>query len=588
MAKPLFSFAVISDTHIRPRGGDDTSPYPVNELANARARYATAAIARHKPSFTIHLGDMVHPLPDMPTYAAACEEALEIFKPLGPAMRYVAGNHDIGDKPHEGTPAGAITARNMADYEAFFGPTWFSFDQGNCHFAVINSSLVNSGGTDEARQRAWLEEDLAANGQKRLFLFSHYPLFICTPDEPTHFDNYAEPGRDWLLTLAKETGVEAVFSGHVHNFFYARHGETKFHILPSTCFVRQDFAEMYFTPPKQEYGRNDLGKFAFAMVDVFPDGHALRVIPTEGRELEDGDDLLTRYPDQQEPARPIGGDLPLKIPLRHSWAAVTDLSFNGPFEEFFRKPVRNDYSLMRLQQMGTMHLRVPISDLMKPELRSRMEDYHAAGCRFTICSKGAPTPDAWMMCREHAAMLDTIEFITAKLDMSDLKDGIATLTPIDGVSFFVGLAHSSVHETAGAKFSHAVSFGYKWERREDAIAGLQSVDSAKTSGGLVFQINLTDDITARLQAMDAFAGEHAIRVSANIRFADEDPAAANFDDDAIAARVRQAVETVRGLKDTDIQFDTFADVDRGYHPRHGLVDQLYNFRPAGRYLAGMS
>lgn len=586
MAEPLFSFAVISDTHIRPRGGDDSSPYPVNALANARARYAAAAIARHEPGFTIHLGDMVHPLPDMPTYEAACEEALEIFKPLGPAMRYVAGNHDIGDKPHEGTPAGAITAQNMADYEAFFGPTWFSFDEGGCHFAVINSSLINSGSEDEVRQRTWLEEDLAANERKRVFLFSHYPLFVCTPDEPTHFDNYAQPGRDWLLGLARETGIEAVFSGHVHNFFYARVGGTKFHILPSTCFVRQDFTEMYVTPPGQEFGRNDLGKFAFAMVDVFPDGHMLRVIPTDGRELEDGDDLLARYPDQQEPARPIGGDIPLKIPLRHPWAAVTDLSFNGPFEEFFRKQVRNDYTLMRLQQMGTMNLRVPISDLMTPDLRARMEDYHAAGCSFTVCCIGVPAPDQWAACREHAAMLDAVEFITARLDMADLQDGIAALTPIEGVGLYVGLAHSSVHERAGAKFSHAVSFGYKWERRDEAVAGLSSVDAAQIISGLVFQIDLTDDVVTSLEAMDAFAGEHAIRLSANIRFADEDPAAANFDDEAIATRVRQAVETIRTLRNVDIQFDTFADVDRGYHPRHGLVDQLYNLRPAGRFLAG--
>ena len=33
-----------------------------------------------------------------------------------------------------------------------------------------------------------------------------------------------------------------------------------------------------------------------------------------------------------------------------------------------------------------------------------------------------------------------------------------------------------------------------------------------------------------------------------------------------------------------LQLDTFADIDRGYHPRYGLLDRRYNFRAAGRML----
>lgn len=56
MSEPLFTFAIVTDTHIRPPGGDDSSPFPVNDLANDRARYAIHAIARHEPEFTIHYG----------------------------------------------------------------------------------------------------------------------------------------------------------------------------------------------------------------------------------------------------------------------------------------------------------------------------------------------------------------------------------------------------------------------------------------------------------------------------------------------------------------------------------------------------
>ena len=58
-----FKFGIITDTHIRSPEGDQSSPYPVNEKANDRARYAVQLLADQNPDFVIHLGDMVHPLP---------------------------------------------------------------------------------------------------------------------------------------------------------------------------------------------------------------------------------------------------------------------------------------------------------------------------------------------------------------------------------------------------------------------------------------------------------------------------------------------------------------------------------------------
>lgn len=37
MRAPLFTFAVVTDTHLKPEGGDESSPYKVNLLAT-RAR----------------------------------------------------------------------------------------------------------------------------------------------------------------------------------------------------------------------------------------------------------------------------------------------------------------------------------------------------------------------------------------------------------------------------------------------------------------------------------------------------------------------------------------------------------------------
>ena len=214
-----FTFAVISDTHIRALSGDQSSPYAVNEKANGRARYAVQLIAAQKPDLIIHLGDMVHPLPHMAAYLPASEEAKKIFYPIASGLHFVPGNHDIGDKPSLVSPAGAPDEASLGRYGEAFGDSYYAFKHRDVNFVVMNSSLVNTGSEAEQAQRQWLETTLRAAKGEKIYLFSHYPPFICSADEEDHYDNYAEPGRSWLLELVAETGVEAVFSGHVHHFF---------------------------------------------------------------------------------------------------------------------------------------------------------------------------------------------------------------------------------------------------------------------------------------------------------------------------------------------------------------------------------
>jgi len=65
----------------------------------------------------------------------------------------------------------------------------------------------------------------------------------------------------------------------------------------------------------------------------------------------------------------------------------------------------------------------------------------------------------------------------------------------------------------------------------------------------------------------------------------ENPAVANFDDELILEKVRVAVEAAETLKRTTVEVDTLIDIDRGYNPRHGLLDRRCNLRPAGTWLA---
>ena len=579
--QPLFTFAIITDTHIRPAELDESSPFPVNSLANDRARYAIAAIRQHDPAFVLHLGDMVHPLPHLPTYGQACEEAHDIFAPLRSIMHFMPGNHDIGDKPNPDAPAGPADAQTISQYEAQFGASYHSFERGDCVFIIINSSLVNSGTPQEAEQRAWLDETLAKASGRRIFLCSHYPPFIYSGDEQSHYDNYAEPGRSWFLKLVQQHKIEAVFSGHVHHFFYNRIDDSRLYCFLPTSFVRQDYAEMFAIEPPKEHGRNDVGKFGYALIDVFAQGHRVRIVPTDGNELAKGAALPAEGSVWQSHAA-----TPLTVPLRHAWATPIDLPYNGPMEEFARKRTRNDYTLMRLQQLGISRVRVPLTDLVDPLIRTRIADYASTGIKFSYFSLGVPETETIGLINAHRSLVAQLEIVSASDDLQDISVDFARLSDLGGVPVVIGKSHSSKHEPKqGSKFAHSVSSGFKWDYRETVLAALRSAGGALDGVGLLFQLNLDDDLRARLGELDRFGQANGRAIEVNIRLANPNPAVANFDDDAIAARVAEAAEIARGLKAVSLQIDTFVDVDRGYNPRHGLIDRHYNFRAAGRALA---
>ena len=74
-----------------------------------------------KGNFIIHLGDMVHPLPQMDSYKNAVIEAKNIFKDLIHKINFVPGNHDIGDKPSKFVPAKPFSNESNIKYEREYG-----------------------------------------------------------------------------------------------------------------------------------------------------------------------------------------------------------------------------------------------------------------------------------------------------------------------------------------------------------------------------------------------------------------------------------------------------------------------------------
>lgn len=587
----LFSFVIIADTHVNEGEDTSTSPYATNARANGRARHALQSIAALKPepAFVVHLGDIVHPVPSLPTY----EDAVARYKALAAAVRVpvhlVPGNHDIGDKSVDWMPADIVCDEYIAKYRAAFGPDWYGFDAGPLRCLVVDALLLNSGLAGEAAQREWLEGELgAAAAGRRTFVFIHYPPYVHLPDERSTYDNIDQPGRDWLLGLLRRHGVEALFAGHVHNFWYDLHGTTEMYLLPSTAFLRHDYSEFYRVPPGHEGGRGDAGKFGWAVVDVHERGHVLRLVRTDGRSLGPDEVLRPRRTVPPTTAKVATVDN-VGVELRHAWTEVAEIPSTGGVQEFGRKRARNDYPVMLLWEMGARLVKVPDHDVTDPHVRGRMELLRGVGHRFVATSLGVPRAP---LVEAMLASPDLVDAVEVNLTAKRLPEAVERLRAFRrDTGRPVHWAKLRMHEdehVEGGRFSHFVRSGFLPSELESVPGVIAAAGARDAVDGIVVRLERGVEPVAVAPALAAFAARTGLAVTAAIKLADASLAVSRDDDLDTARLAAEAVLAGHAFPGLMLLFDTFEDIDRGYHPRNGFVDRMFNPRPALRAFAAMA
>ncbi len=584
--EPIFRYAVLSDTHIRPGGGEGSSPWRVNRYANDRARWVVDRINRANPDFVVHMGDIVHPLPHLPTYGSAAEAALGILGGLEAPCYFNPGNHDVGDKNNPTVPAYVVDDYSLDLYRKWFGPLYRSFDYEGVHFVLINALALNSGLAHEYEHSNWLEADLKENTGGRIHMFSHYPPYVLGPSEPSNYDNLDEQARSWLLGLLERYCVEALFSGHAHQFIYQRHVATDCYSVFSTSFVRQDYSEMFRVEAADEYGRNDVEKLGWCIVDVFEDAHVVRMFRSHGRTLQEGETApieaprVSTYHTKDCAASYVG------VHLRHPWAEVVELPYNGPVDEFVRKRVRNDYTLLGLWECGIRKLRVPLSDLVDRRTRDRIKVMNKIGHRFTFFSVGVPSGLELEVLRKYRDVVDAVEIILSWRNVSDSIDELLSFREATSVPIFLANIESSVdRRREGPKFSHYVGHGFRIcdTGGVDDFLGLEGARGV--FDGFVFHVGADESPWDAIREISAFAEKSGFRAVANVRLASEDPAKYLADDLRVANRVAESVVGAAAATNVNVFVDTFMDLDRGYFPRVGLYDRRLNPRMGSHVLA---
>ncbi|MDI6778292.1 MAG: metallophosphoesterase [Patescibacteria group bacterium] len=211
-----------------------------------------AKIKKKKPSAVLVVGDLINDCAD----DSACRSYWNSWKstaaPILGKTYPVMGNHDRVNSSTEAADALWQEIFSLpANGPEGFSELVYSFSKGNSHFVVLNSSkpsnnLINS------TQRAWLEQDLAANQKKKqTFVFFHSPAYPASLHIGSSLDYYPTE-RDALWEILDRYKVSGVFVGHEHFFNRRLINSSVFPGAASSIYQftvgRTDVSETYPTP----------------------------------------------------------------------------------------------------------------------------------------------------------------------------------------------------------------------------------------------------------------------------------------------------------------------------------------------------
>jgi hypothetical protein len=132
--------------------------------------------------------------------------------------------------------------------------------------------------------------------------------------------------------------------------------------------------------------------------------------------------------------------------------------------------------------------------------------------------------------------------------------------------------------TEAGKYYHAINQGFLPEDRGQ-MAGLLTRPELKGAvAGFVFRLTLDKSPWEALATAHAITTELDVAASVHLRMTGANPALETADDYLMVHRIAEAMAAVCAFDNVTVYADTFADFDRGYFPRQGVLDRLWNPR----------
>jgi hypothetical protein len=157
-------------------------------------------VETYKPEFALTVGDMIEGYRDDPAWIIhEWNEYDSMVSKLSMPLHRTPGNHDIWSDLSDSF----FTARIGAPYR--------SFDLRGIHFVIIDNSRFEKTSEFPPDQLNWIAEDLSKNkGAAHIVALMHKPFW---------YDTVADGKPDTLHSLFCQYGVDAVFTGHFHDYF---------------------------------------------------------------------------------------------------------------------------------------------------------------------------------------------------------------------------------------------------------------------------------------------------------------------------------------------------------------------------------
>lgn len=222
--------AVVTDSHLGPEA----------HAFNDNWRAVRAFVAEEALDLTVHLGDITV---DGAKDPADLQHAWAASADWPTPIRFLPGNHDIGDNPPGPGVAASEPLRpaRLADYRTIFGSDRWALDAAGWYLIGLNAQLLGTDTGDEAEQWAWLTATLAAAPGRPVVLFLHKPLFQDSPaDELPHQRYVPVVARRRLFALLAPVRLGAVVSGHVHQYRDRVVDGVRHLWMPSTAYFLPD------------------------------------------------------------------------------------------------------------------------------------------------------------------------------------------------------------------------------------------------------------------------------------------------------------------------------------------------------------
>lgn len=182
---------------------DDTPDFTVTD---SLLKDAVDAVNFLMPECVIVTGDLLHDRKNEIQRAIYERRMAEVDSRI--PVYVTPGNHDIPQ----------FNEQMLSEYLDFIGYEKFSFVMNHCAFIGFDSNRIKSGDrAAEEEQYEWLKSELRkARKQRHTFVFFHCPVVYKAMDEEDGYDNFPMELREKYITLFKEYGVEAMFTGHTH------------------------------------------------------------------------------------------------------------------------------------------------------------------------------------------------------------------------------------------------------------------------------------------------------------------------------------------------------------------------------------